>query len=157
MNKSLRILLISLAALTISFIFPAVFSQYESGMDTICYANSSPAKQGAGASQGNLKRKIDISSPSSGGYLYEELTVVGSAEITESLTMGKPGPGLKNIFNDKLIKDSAKDKAGSNAGSNTGLSQKSSPGSASKANSDSESGFVLGISIMPVPTWFDLF
>ncbi len=157
LNKSLRILLISLAVLTISFIFPAAFSQFESGLDTICHANGSTAKQGAGASQGTVKRHIDISSPWSGGYLHEELKVVGSAEITESLTMGKPGPGLKNFFDDKLIKDSAKDKADSTAGSNPGSSQKSSSGTVSKANSDSESGVVLGISIIPFPTWFDLF
>jgi hypothetical protein len=42
---------------------------------------------------GELRRHIDISSPWSGGYLFEDMTVIGSATVTESFSMGNLGPG----------------------------------------------------------------
>ena len=38
-------------------------------------------------SQGETKRYIDISSPESNGYLYEDTTVVGMAKIVDSFSM----------------------------------------------------------------------
>jgi len=49
--------------------------------------------QQSGTIGGELRRLIDISSPWSGGYLFEDMTVVGSARVTESFTMNNLGPG----------------------------------------------------------------
>ncbi len=165
MNKCLRIALIMFTVFMFSGFYPADFSHYEINLGGVCFANSSPMSQSTGTSQGTVKRHIDISSPWSGGYLYEELTVVGSAEITESFTMGKPGPGLKDFFGDNFIKNDAMDKVGSDAGknpkgdkgSNTYSGQKGISASVSQAKSDSKAGKVLGTSIIAIPTWFDLF
>jgi hypothetical protein len=44
-------------------------------------------EQMARTSQGTLKRHIDISSPWSHGYLYEDMSVVGKSQITEAVKM----------------------------------------------------------------------
>lgn len=46
-------------------------------------------------SSGETKRHIDISSPSSHGYLYEDATVTGMARITDSFTMDNLPAGSK--------------------------------------------------------------
>ncbi len=61
--------------------------------------------QQSGTTGGELRRLIDISNPFTGGYLHEELTVVGSASVTESFTMNNLGPGSeadhwKNAYDD---------------------------------------------------------
>ncbi len=43
--------------------------------------------QKARTSQGTVKRYIDISSPWSGAYLFEDMSVVGKSEITEAFKM----------------------------------------------------------------------
>ena len=45
-------------------------------------------EQMARTSQGTLKRHIDISSPWSHGYLYEDMSVVGKSQITEAFKLG---------------------------------------------------------------------
>lgn len=45
-------------------------------------------EQMARTSQGTLKRHIDISSPWSHGYLYEDMSVVGKSMITEAFKLG---------------------------------------------------------------------
>jgi hypothetical protein len=52
----------------------------------------------SGTTGGELRRYIDISSPWSGGYLYEDLTVIGSASVTESFTMDNLGPGSESDY-----------------------------------------------------------
>jgi hypothetical protein len=54
---------------------------------------------------GELKRHIDISSPWSGGYLYEDMTVIGSASVTESFTMNNLGPGAESDYWKKAYDD----------------------------------------------------
>ncbi len=44
---------------------------------------------------GTTKRYIDVSSPWTGAYLYEDMTVEGSADIQESFRMDNLGPGIK--------------------------------------------------------------
>lgn len=47
---------------------------------------------------GELRRHIDISNPFSGGYLLEDMTVIGSASVTESFTMNNLGPGAESDY-----------------------------------------------------------
>jgi hypothetical protein len=66
----------------------------------VCSAYSFEMDQGFSNSGGVVNRFIGISDPWSGGYLYEDLTVVGSASITDSFTMDNLGPGTnEDIFN----------------------------------------------------------
>lgn len=66
----------------------------------VCSAYSFEMDQGFSNSDGVVNRFIGISDPWSGGYLYEDLTVVGSASITDSFTMDNLGPGTnEDIFN----------------------------------------------------------
>lgn len=52
-------------------------------------------EQQTGTPKGTTKRHNDISSPGSGAYLHENMTVVGKAEITETFTMDNLKPGNK--------------------------------------------------------------
>jgi hypothetical protein len=54
---------------------------------------------------GELRRHIDISSPWSGGYLHEDMTVIGSASVTESFTMDNLGPGAESDYWKKAYDD----------------------------------------------------
>jgi len=54
---------------------------------------------------GELRRLIDISSPLSGGYLYEDMTVIGSASVTESFTMNNLKPGSEADYWKKAYDD----------------------------------------------------
>ncbi len=51
-----------------------------------------------GTTGGELRKLIDISSPWSGGYIHEELTVIGRASITDSFTMNNLSPGSDAAF-----------------------------------------------------------
>jgi len=53
--------------------------------------------QFARTSQGTTQRYIDISSPWSGAYLYEDMTVVGTTEIDESFAMDNLEPGAEAV------------------------------------------------------------
>ncbi len=53
--------------------------------------------QKAGTTGGTTKRYIDISSQWSGGYLYEDMVVEGTAEITESFHMDNVKPGEEAV------------------------------------------------------------
>jgi len=52
-------------------------------------------EQKAATSQGTVKRHADISSPWSGAYVYEDMKVVGKAEITDSFRMNNLKPGVE--------------------------------------------------------------
>ncbi len=53
--------------------------------------------QFARTSMGETKRYIDISSAWSGAYLYEDMSVVGAAEIDESFEMDDIAPGADTV------------------------------------------------------------
>jgi len=53
--------------------------------------------QMARTSQGTTQRYIDISSPWSGAYLHEDMTVTGMAEIEEDFEMGNLEPGEEAV------------------------------------------------------------
>ncbi len=50
-------------------------------------------EQEAGTTGGTVKRYIDISSPWSGAYLHEDMTVEGEATITETFELNNLEPG----------------------------------------------------------------
>ncbi len=54
-------------------------------------------KQEAGTTKGTTRRYIDISSPWSGAYLHENMTVKGEAEIEETFAMNNLQPGEDSI------------------------------------------------------------
>jgi len=54
-------------------------------------------EQEAGTTGGTTKRYIDISSPFTGAYLYEDMEVEGSADITESFEMINLEPGTEEM------------------------------------------------------------
>ncbi len=54
-------------------------------------------EQEAGTTGGTTKRYIDISSPVTGAYLYEDMEVEGSADITESFEMINLEPGTEEV------------------------------------------------------------
>jgi len=53
--------------------------------------------QSARTSQGTVRRYIDISSPWSHAYLYEDMEVVGMAEIEETFAMNNLAPGAEAV------------------------------------------------------------
>ncbi len=81
MNK--HKILVALGIVTFMLVLPA-----QTGI-----AQVSGFTQHSSTTGGELRRHIDISSPWSGGYLYEDMTVIGSASVTESFTMNNLGPG----------------------------------------------------------------
>ena len=65
----------------------------------VCSAYSFEMDQDLSNSGGVVNRFIGISDPWSGGYLYEDLTVIGSASITDSFSMDNFGSGAsEDIF-----------------------------------------------------------
>jgi len=127
----------------------------------VCSAYSFEMDQGFSNSGGVVNRFIGISDPWSGGYLYEDLTVIGSASITDSFSMDNFGPGDNvDIFDfgfddnlgfgtDDLYDFGADDKTGSG---NDDIYNFSGGGSAVL---DLEVYF--NSSSMAIPTWLDLF
>ncbi len=76
---------------TKGFIFlVAIFVLMLSGSNTIL-ASGFSMEMDAGNSTGTTKRHINISSPFSGAYLYEDVKVVGQASITDSFRMDNFG------------------------------------------------------------------
>ncbi len=61
--------------------------------------------QQSGTTGGELRRLIDISSPWSGGYIHEDLTVIGRASITDSFTMNNLSPGSDSDYWKKAYDD----------------------------------------------------
>jgi hypothetical protein len=61
--------------------------------------------QQSGTTGGELRRHIDISSPWSAGYIYEDLTVIGKAMVTDSFTMNNMSPGADVDYWDSPFDD----------------------------------------------------
>lgn len=59
-------------------------------------ASSFNIEQEAGTAGGTTKRHIDISSPWSGAFVFEDFVVKGRSEIKESFEMLNPGPSPQN-------------------------------------------------------------
>lgn len=93
-------------------------------LPTACFASGSMMQQSSSTSQGTIQRHIDISSPWSGAYIYENSKVVGTATVTESFSMDNlpPGPdaGSGSVADTEIgVTGSG---SGSSSGSGTGRS-----------------------------------
>ncbi len=165
MKKYCKVVAITIVGLAISVFLPAGFSQFEAVKTNVGYANSFTMEQNAGTSGGTVKRQIDISSPWSGAYIYEDATIVGRIEIYDSFRMSNVGPGTKDFFGDDIFNDGADSNPGSGAegnpvtkaGNNNKSDEKVNTGSVVNRNSNPEVEEILGISIVANPTWLDLF
>jgi len=71
------------------------FQAVGSGKDYV--GNYFNIDQFARTSQGTVRRYIDISSPWSHAYLMEDMSVVGTSEITESFSMDNISPGADAV------------------------------------------------------------
>jgi len=92
-KRNLKLMVVLLTFLFVSALTPGWFFGNVIFTGGTCSANGFVLDQGMANSQGTIKRYIDISSPFSGAYLYENLTVVGRSEITDSFTMDNLPPG----------------------------------------------------------------
>ncbi len=54
-------------------------------------------EQETGVQRGTTKRYIDVSSPWSGGYLYDNMVVEGKVEIKENFSMNNMNPGSGSV------------------------------------------------------------
>ena len=93
MKRVFRLLVVLLVAIFVSALTPGWFLGSLLTTRGTCSANGFLLDQDLSNSQGTVNRYIDISSPFSGAYLYENLTVVGRSEITDSFTMHNLPPG----------------------------------------------------------------
>lgn len=149
MREYFKIVAVAIAFIMISVFVPAGFSHIDGPKGNICFAGGFWMEQVTGAEQGTIEGHLDISSPWSGGYVYENFTAVGTIEINDSFSMNNLGPGVKSGFDQR-------------ANFNPAVVKPASETAAAKI-SEKENGpvlaldSVLGISIISVPSWFDLF
>ncbi len=154
-----------------SAFIPAGSNIFEGSLNMNVHAEEQGINQSASTSGGTVKRYIDISSPFSGAYLFEDMSVVGKATITESFTMDNMSPGSKagSGFDDWDIgpsggssksavegdaeSGSTKESSSTGSGSSTGSSSKV----AAEEKTSPPKEAVLGVSIVSHPSWLDLF
>ena len=117
--------------------------------------------QSAGTTGGSVSRHIDVSSAWSGAYLHEDMKVVGRVEITESFRMDnmRSGSGQSLGFEERdLYPSEAKADPVSGGSGTPGTESPPQPAySASEKGSSPAQDKVLGVTIVAVPGWFDLF
>ncbi len=150
MKKYLKFAAMIMVVLMISAFLPAGFGYFEVLNVNIGYASSFWIEQDAATSGGTVQRHIDISSPWSGGYIYEDSTMVGRVEISESFSMSNIGP-----LPTKGSGSGSEVNSASSSASNNKSDQKQSTASEEKTTPDLE--LVLGVSIYANLTWLDLF
>lgn len=128
-----------------------------------CFASGvSMMQQSSGTSQGTIQRYIDISSPWSGAYVYENSKVVGTAEVSESFTMDnlKPGSDSDSQGETGITTES---NIVNNPASGSGSRTQSTSGSGTRVLSESvKSAVAEGLALSDYglekfPDWFDLF
>lgn len=93
MKRLLRIVTVMIAFIAISVFIPLAINQGSITYGNACYGNNFIIEMETDNSTGTTKRLLDISSPFSGAYLYENVTVVGRSEITDSFQMNNFKPG----------------------------------------------------------------
>ncbi len=96
MKTYAKLIITAVAFLTVITAAPVLNSSGTVTGVRLCQANSPGMEQTIGTSQGTVRRYTDISSPYSGAYLFLDITVEGSSEITESFSMGNAPPARKN-------------------------------------------------------------
>ena len=132
MKDYLKIVPVAITFLMIGFFIPAGFGQNEAVKGNVCFAGH-----------------VDISSPWSGGYIYENFTAVGRVEINDSFSMNNLGPGTKSGSDEKTNFSPAVVKSAPETVTGVVYEKENNPGS--------DLASVLGVSIIAVPSWFDLF
>lgn len=122
---------------------------FMSSWATACFASGSMMQQSSGTSQGTLKRHIDISSPWSGAYIYENSKVVGQAEVIESFTMDNLQPGSESGNEIETVSGSSNSQSGTGSSTRVLSENIETPG-------DGES-MKEGFGPLDHPSWYDLF
>lgn len=112
-------------------------------------------EQEAGTSGGTVKRHIDMSSPWSGAYLHENMTVVGKAEIRESFSMNNTGPGAGGSGETKF--DTGIPGSGGEVEGAVSSGQAENPPSEGQDNPPAEPKRKPEIEVKEIPGWADLF
>jgi len=135
-KKHYLFLLVMIAVFSISVFLPAGFTQYDAIKGNVCYASNFMVEQDSGSSMGTIKRYISISSPWSGGYLYEDFTVVGSAEITETFILNNIGSGVEDDLS---------------------VGTEDNPASDAKSNPVFVVKDIIELRAQLAPSWYDLF
>ena len=174
-KRALTILPFAIMFIVTSTFVPTGISVLDGRFDISVHAEQQGINQSASTSGGTVKRHIDISSPFSGGYIYEDMTVEGKASITESFTMDNMSPGTNagSGFDDWDIgpsggssesaveenPDTGSTEANSSTGSerNTGSGSSDSSEVAAKEKTNPLEDVVLGVSVVSYPSWLDLF
>jgi len=178
-KKFYRVALMIFAILLVSTVPLAGLSPSAELTGRVCSAYSFEMDQNFSNSGGVVNRLIGISSPWSGGYLYEDLTVIGSASITDSFSMDNFGSGAnEDIFDfDFGVDDNlgfgtgdlydfgSDDKPASESGTISPFETEGIPDTGNEdifkvsdedaADLDLESYF--SSSSMAIPSWLDLF
>jgi hypothetical protein len=124
-----------------------------------CFANSFGIGQAIINSGGTTKRYINISSPWSGAYIYENMQMVGKVEIIETFTMDNMAPGTKSDFDFDFRDNPGSGIAESSdidTESNSKPETKSKTVSAVKSSAVADPVYII-VDIRPVPRWSDLF
>ncbi len=172
-----RVTLIVIAVLLVSTVPLAGLLPGAEWTGKVCSAYSFEINQGFSNSGGVVNRFIGISDPWSGGYLYEDLTVIGSASITDSFSMDNFGSGANGDIFDfgdddnlgfgtgDLYDFGSNDKPASESGISSPFETEGNPDSGNEeifnfgggdaADLDLEGYF--SSSSIAIPTWLDLF
>ncbi len=172
-----RVIIVPLIAVFFmaSAFIPAGSDIFEGSLNMNAYAEEQGINQSVSTSGGTVKRYIDISSPWSHGYLYENMSVVGKASITESFTMDNMSPGSnegagiddwdigpsggssKSVLEGDAESGSTEGSSLTSSDSSTGSGSSESSKVAAEEKASPPKEAVLGISIVSYPSWLDLF
>lgn len=172
-----RVALMIIAALLVSAVPLAGLLPGAGTAGNVCSAYSFEMDQGFSNSGGVVNRFIGISDPWSGGYLYEDLTVIGSASITDSFSMDNFGSGSNEDFFDfgvdynlgfgtgDLYDFGGDEKPASESGTSSPFKPEGEPDSGNDDIFDFNSGDAADLDLegyfssnsIAIPTWLDLF
>ncbi len=152
MIKCRRVLPVMIIFFAISFFYPAGLYQGQVLKGNICHAGSFLVGQVSGNQSGTIKRHINISSPWSGGYIYEDFHAVGKVEVRETFRMGKIGPGAEDLFDSE-----SKGNPGPDTGGHTGSGTGNNPGSGTKNSPASQATEIVELVASANLKWRDLF
>jgi hypothetical protein len=156
-NKNYLVLPLAIFFFAVSSFYPAGIGLKEGQKGSVCFAGTFIMEQDSGTSEGLLQRYIDISSPWTGAYIYEDFHAVGRVEVFETFTMENLRPGVRARDFDIFGVDS-KENSGSAAGGTGDSAGQNNFGSGVKINPVSEvKEMVASVSVRIFPSWLDLF
>ena len=123
---------------------------------TACFASGSMMQQSSSTSQGTVQRYIDISSPHSGSFVYENSKVVGTATVTESFSMDNLPPGSDSGSGAEVDTDIRTTGSGSGS-SSTGSGRSTTVLGESIAEQETSVAASEEFASSGKPGWLDLF